>query len=189
MREAKEQQFTAIYETESDAIFRFCLVRVSDRNQALDLTQETFTRLWQSLADGKEMTNHRAFLFTVAHRLIIDWYRKKKAVSLEALYAASEEGGEAAEPADDGAYDSSGFSEEARFLMDRIKELGSSYRDAIYLRFVEGLPPPMIGEILGISANTASVRINRGLEELRRICGYDKNGDSLPRKNGSTISK
>lgn len=168
-----EQQFTSIYEAESDGIFRFCLIRVSDREQALDLTQETFSRMWQSLTQGKEMTNHRAFLFTVAHRLIIDWYRKKKAVSLEAM-STDEEGRESYDPPDERAYDEMGLNEEARFILSKINELGPSYEQAVYLRFVEGMSPPEIGKILGISANAVSVRINRGLQELRKITGYDK---------------
>jgi len=67
-----------IYKADSDAIFRFCLVRVSDREQAMDITEETFLRLWKSLLDGKEILNNKAFLFTLARHLIIDWYRKKK---------------------------------------------------------------------------------------------------------------
>lgn len=78
-------KFEAIYSKESDAIFRFCFIRVSDREQALDITQETFLRLWQSLHSEKEITNTKAFLFTVARRLIIDWYRKKKSFSLDSM--------------------------------------------------------------------------------------------------------
>ena len=77
--------FTEIYDKESDAIFRFCVTRVSSREQALDLTQDTFVRLWRSLIQGQEIRNPRAFLFTVAHRLIIDWYRKKKPMPFEEL--------------------------------------------------------------------------------------------------------
>ncbi|MEK7642161.1 MAG: sigma factor-like helix-turn-helix DNA-binding protein, partial [Patescibacteria group bacterium] len=45
--------------------------------------------------------------------------------------------------------------------------------DAVYLRFVEGLSPPEIAEIIGISTNATSVRITRGLEKLRTLTGYD----------------
>jgi RNA polymerase sigma-70 factor (ECF subfamily) len=183
---AINQQFTAIYEDESDGIFRFCLIRVSDREQALDLTQETFSRLWQSLIQGREMTNHRAFLFTVAHRLIIDWYRKKRPTSLEAL-SSDDETRESYDPPDDAAYDASGVNEEGRFLLSKISQLGHSYEHAVYLRFIEGLSPPEIGEVLGISANAASVRINRGLQELRKITGYEKNGD--PKNNEAKIAE
>lgn len=164
--------FNSTYATESDAIFRFCLVRVSDREQALDLVQETFTRLWVTLSSGKEMSNSRAFLFTVAHRLIIDWYRKKKSISLESL--SNEESGESFDQPDEATLSTNlELRSEGRFLLEKINELNPSYKQAVYLRFVEGMTPPEIGEILGVSANAASVRINRGIRELRKITGYD----------------
>lgn len=171
-QDSLKSSFNTTYEAEADAIFRFCLVRVSDREQALDLTQETFTRLWTTLSSGKEMSNSRAFLFTVAHRLIIDWYRKKKPLSLESL--ANEESGESYDQADEMTSGTGlELGAEGRFLLEKIRELNPSYRQAVYLRFAEGLSPPEIGDILGISANAASVRINRGIRKLRKLTGYD----------------
>lgn len=171
-QDSLKSTFNATYTAEADAIFRFCLVRVSDREQALDLVQETFTRLWKTLSSGKEMSNSRAFLFTVAHRLIIDWYRKKKSLSLESM--SNDESGESYDQADEATmYTGLEMGSEGRFLLEKIRELNPSYRQAVYLRFVEGLSPPEIGDILGISANAASVRINRGIRELRKLTGYD----------------
>ena len=170
--DSSQLTFDKLFQSESDAIFRFCVLRVSDREQARDLVQETFLRLWQTLEKGTEMTNARAFLFTVAHRLVIDWYRKKKAISMQALADPTTE--EAYDPADEGTLpENLELGSEGRYLMDKIKELNDSYRQAVYLRYAEGLSPPEIGEILGISANAASVRVNRGLQELRRLTGYD----------------
>lgn len=167
-------KFEKIYSSESDAIFRFCLVRVSNREQALDITEETFLRLWQSLSLGKDILNARAFLFTVSHRLIIDWYRKKKSVSLEGImHKESEEGGEFGyDIADEKTKDSLELGAEGRYLLSKIGELSKTYRHPVYLHFVEGLSPKEIGDILKISANAASVRVNRGLLELRKITGY-----------------
>jgi len=171
-------KFEEIYTKESDAIFRFCFVRVSNREQALDITQETFLRLWQSLQGKKEILNSRAFLFTVARRLIIDWYRKKKSFSLDKIISDRQEN-------EDG-YSSDIIDEkttkekiyqgaEGRFLLDKINELPHSYRHTVYLRFVEDLSPPEIAEILKISVSAASVRINRGIRELKKITGLDDN--------------
>ncbi len=63
---------------------------------------------------------------------------------------------------------------EGRYLIDKINELSPDFRDPVYLRFVENLLPQEIAAILNISANTASVRITRGLEELRKKAGYNK---------------
>jgi RNA polymerase sigma-70 factor (ECF subfamily) len=164
--------FKKIYEDESDIIFRFCLVRVSNKEQALDLTQETFLRFWKSLQEEKEILNTKAFLFTVANNLIIDWYRKKKSLSLDSIVNNEKE---PYDFLDEKTVNSIEVKAEGRFLLSKIGELSHTYKDAVYLRFVEDLSPQEIGKILNISANAAGVRINRGLEELREKTGYDIN--------------
>jgi RNA polymerase sigma-70 factor, ECF subfamily len=175
MKADMNHTFETIYEKESDSIFRFCLVRVSDREQALDITQETFLRLWQSLQKGEDIRNSRAFLFTIAHRLVIDWYRKKKSLSWDKIFVKEDTEIDVVD--EKTTEDNLSTLAEGRYLMDKINELSPSYRDPVYLRYVEDLSPPEIGEILGISVNAASVRINRGIDELRKKTGYDKTND------------
>lgn len=164
--------FEATYKENTDAVFRFCLTRVSNREQALDITQETFLRVWQSLSKGDEVMNMKGFLFTIAHRLIIDWYRKKKSVSLEKIMYQDKEV-EYDVPDNKTLGEEISLGAEGRYLLDKIKELTPNAQQPVYLRFVEGLSPKEIGDILGISANAASVRLNRGLLELRKKTGYD----------------
>lgn len=166
-----KNMFEEVYKEESDAIFRFCLVRVSSREQAMDITQETFLRFWQSLSLDKKILNNKAFLFTIARRLVIDWYRKKKSLSIEDI----EEGGEEFVLPDEETSEKNLFAGvEGRYVLDKIKELPDSYREPLYFRFVEDLSPPEIAEILGVSVNAASVRINRGIIELRKIVADDE---------------
>lgn len=163
--------FETIYESDSDAIFRFCLIRVSDREQALDITQEVFVRLWQTLGKGEELSNHRAFIFKVAHNLVIDWYRKKKSLSLEKIIESKED--QDYEFPDETTLDNLDLEPEGRFLLEKIKELPGGEKNPAYLRFVEDLTPGEIAKILGISVNAASVRVNRALLELRKKTGYN----------------
>ncbi len=165
--------FENTYKNQSDAIFRFCLLRVSNREQALDITQETFLRLWQTLAADKEVLNDKAFLFTIARNLIIDWYRKKKSMSLDRMLQNDREE-TPFDVVDKTTLDNLELGPEGRYLLDKIQELSPTARDPVYLRFVEGLSPQEIAEILGISTNAASVRLNRGLSELRKITGYNQ---------------
>lgn len=168
--------FEEIYNNESDAIFRFCMIRVSDREQALDITQETFLRLWQNIAQNNEIKNNRAFLFTIAHHLVIDWYRKKKSISFKDMQDRNGDEDENSDydPPDKDTTEKSFFGFEGRNLIEKINELSAIYKDPVYLRFVEDLSPGEIGKILGITSNAASVRINRGLAELREKTGYNK---------------
>jgi RNA polymerase sigma-70 factor (ECF subfamily) len=164
------QQFQEVYSTESDAIFRFCLLRTSDHDLALDLTQDTFMRFWDSLCKDKDIKNCRAFLFAVARNLVIDWYRKKKAVSLDEMLGDDNTNGGGALLSVDSAVE---IEAEAKYLIRQINALDPTYRDVVYLRCVEGMKPKEIAAIVGESANVVSVRINRGLNHLRKIMHYE----------------
>ncbi|MDP2641902.1 MAG: sigma-70 family RNA polymerase sigma factor [bacterium] len=161
-----DEFFVEIYNRESDAIFRFCLLRTSDREVALDFTQDMFMRFWKSLAFGKEIKNHRTFLFTIARNVIIDWYRKKKPFSLESLMENTQDGRSSFQLV---AREDVEMETEAEFLIKKIGELPEPYSNAVYLRCVEELKPRDIAKILGESANVISVRISRGLERLREM--------------------
>lgn len=166
------REFAEIYNREADAVFRFCLIRTSDRDMALDFTQDTFMRFWNSLQSGKKINNSRTFLFTIARNIIIDWYRKKKSVSLESLLenVGSDKSVFTATAREDVEIEA-----EAEYLIRKIAELDEPYQNAVYLRCVEELKPREIAEILNESANVISVRISRGLEQLRSML-HMKNG-------------
>jgi RNA polymerase sigma-70 factor, ECF subfamily len=156
-----KESFLQSFDAYSDAIFRFCLVKTSNKEMAEDLTQETFMRYWLSLKDGKAMTNTRSFLYTIANNLVIDWYRKKKASSLEVL----EENGY--EPPDTGTPSALGNAQWHEVL-EVIQDLEDKDREVLLLRYVEGLDPKDIAEITQETANAISVRINRAIEKVQK---------------------
>ena len=133
-------------------------------------------KYWDAISNsdgkiGKKIDNDKAFLFTITRHSIIDWYRKKKAVSLDSLQEDNEDGEEFA-LIDDGAKASVELDAESRFLISKIRELPDTSEQILYLRYIEDLKPKEIADILNIKENTVSVRIHRALEELRKITGY-----------------
>jgi len=163
-----EKAFLKAYDEYADAIFRFCMVKVSDRERALDLTQDTFTRVWEYSTKGNEISNWKPFLFRTAHNLIIDYYRKKKSVSLDEMeeevgFLPSETAGIPAE-----------VYAEYNIALQKLNELDETYRDPVMLRVVEGLSPRDIAETLGISENVVSVRVHRGVAKLREIANENR---------------
>ncbi|MFZ2523584.1 MAG: RNA polymerase sigma factor [Minisyncoccia bacterium] len=168
-----KKRFETVYFNESDAIFRYCFFRVSNREVCTDLVQEIFMRYWDTLVSDKEVNNDRAFLFTISRNLIIDYYRKKKSVSLDSIL---EETGDASIVIMDDKNDPK-ISAEGRFVLEKIDELASQDRQVVYLRFVEGMRPIEIAEVLQVSANVVSVRLNRALDKLREITGIDIDKD------------
>lgn len=157
-----QDDFMAAYAEYNDAIFRYCLAKTSNRDKALDLAQDTFTKAWQYLAEGKEVGEMRPFLYRIASNAIIDEYRKKKTVSLDAL---TDEGFDHADDADEAAKHESAF--EGSQALAALETLDPKYRDVLMMRYVEDMAVKEIAAALGESENTISVRIHRGIEKLR----------------------
>lgn len=156
-----KDEFLKAFEEYGDAIFRFCIVKTSNKELAEDLTQETFMRFWRALADGKKMRNSRSFLYTIANHLIIDWYRKKKTTSLDSRMEAGfqpteEKGDDTGEPA------------EYKEALESMQGLSEGDKEILLLRHIEGLPPKEIGKVLDIPANVASIRIHRATKRLKK---------------------
>jgi RNA polymerase sigma-70 factor (ECF subfamily) len=166
----EKKWFSDIYEEESDSLFRFCLIRTSDRERALELTQESFARMWQAVVAEKPIDNPKAYLYVVARHLIIDWYRKHKSVSLERIVARTEDedGTPPLEVPDAEAMRQMEVDADASRALDALREIEPQYREVIFLRFFEGMQPHEIADIMGVNSNIVSIRITRGLEALRR---------------------
>ncbi len=163
-----KNQFIALYHAESDRLFRFCALRVSNREQAIDIAQDSFMKLWNAaVKSDKEIENPRALLFAIAHNLIIDWYRKKKSLSLDELTDPDGEG--SCMQFSDESHLTIEVESEGKLLIQKIASLAPIYQQAVYLRFVEDMQPKEIAKVLGVSANVASVRIDRGIKDLQKL--------------------
>ncbi len=155
-----EQTFNELYEANADSIFRMCLFKTSDREVALDLSQDIFTRMWAYLVKGNEVENLRAFLFTIARNRIKDYYKKKKTITLT---KAGIDGVEEFIP------DSVVTSDRAEIveLIELIQNLPSQHAELIQLRYIEGLPIEEIALIYNVRPNTLAVKIHRILHSIR----------------------
>ena len=158
-----EREFLKAYDAFSDAIFRHCYFRVYDREHAKDLTQETFVRAWEYAAQGNGIKNIRAFLYRVAHNLIVDAARKRgRETSLDALQEQGFDPGTSQDAAVHGRID-------AARMLHVVDRLEPQYREVILLRYIDGLGPKEISQILGESPNVVPVRLHRAIKELRQI--------------------
>ena len=165
-----ETEFLSAHEEHADALFRHCVIRIRDKELAADIVQETFTKTWDYLAKGKKIEHIKAFLFRVANNLIVDFSRRKKSSSLDSMI--DEDGFEAI---DESLKDPAeiGDAREAMKLLSKLEEL---YRVAISMRYVDGLSPREISQILRVSENVVSVRIHRGIERLKKMAINPRRG-------------
>lgn len=159
----QEKIFIESFSKYGDAIFRFCIVKVSNVELAEDMTQEVFTRYWQYLRDDKTMTNTRSFLYTIANNLAKDWYKKKKSDSLDLkMESGFIPKDMAADPE---------IMAECQEVLHAIKDMEENDKQVLLLKYVEGLTPKDIAEALAETANVISVRLNRATKKLQQKLG------------------
>ncbi len=151
-----KKAFIKTYDTYADVIFKHCYFRVFEREKAQELMQETFMKVWKYIADGNEVKNIRALLYTTANNLVIDYVRRKKESSLEFM---QEEYG--FDPEDKKAFSRLRHAVEVEALQLVIKKLEPEYKQVVIMRYIDGLPPREIAKILGENQNVISVRIHR----------------------------
>ena len=162
MTQTMEDRFLEAYDQYGDAIFRFCYAQTGRRELALDITQDTFARAWRYLAEGRTIADMRPFLYATARHAIIDRARKTSTQSLDTL---REEGFDIA---DDRALDPL-LSATAAHVVRILEKLEQPYREAVALRYIDDLMPREIAKLTGEKENTISVRITRGIQQLKEL--------------------
>lgn len=168
----RAKKFAEIFEAHVDELFRHCALRLSDRDRALDIVQETFLRAWEYAARGETIRSYRPFLYRILNNLIVDEYRKHTSQSLDAILE-NEERLSAAErdllrdPVD--ALENAMVRYEGALVLHALEKLPEPYRAVIVFRYIDGLSPGEIARTTNESENAISVRIHRGLEKLKKI--------------------
>lgn len=164
------QQFADAYERWSDELFRHAALRLSDRERALELTQECFLKTWQYIERGEEVRELRPFLYRTLKNLIIDEYRKMKSFSLESMVDEETGDTEVLMPPDEtNTLEAAVERFDGARALEALQELPDAYKEVLALRYVDGLTPKEIADIVGGSENAVSVRIHRGLKKLKAI--------------------
>jgi RNA polymerase sigma-70 factor, ECF subfamily len=160
-----ETQFIAAFNDYADSIFRYCYLRVSDRELAKELVAETYLKAWRSISDNPEpVINWRAFLYRIAGNLVIDHYRRHSSLSLDLL---AEQGFEPVDETEQ-AVNPERKAETRRILL-KLEELDDKHREVLMMRYVDDMQVKEIAALLNQSENVVSVRINRAIKQLRQV--------------------
>jgi len=130
--------------------------RVHESAAVDDILQDVFLKAYTSLHTVKSHGSITAWLFRIAANAIVDHYRSQKPwADLPDQLAAPE-------PV------RNYVAELATCLQPLISELPESYRSALVLSEIEGMPQKQVAKRLGISLSGTKSRIQRGREKLRQ---------------------
>lgn len=154
------KEFTALYREYAVRVYRYIYARVSNQQDAEDLTSQVFEAALTGLNGFGGRKNFSAWLFTIARNKVVDSYRKKSSnIPLDVAQNM---------PAD--TPDPLGVildNETLHHLSTMVNELAPDKQELIHLRFAGNLTYTEIGEILGKSENAVKMSVHRLLRQLQ----------------------
>jgi RNA polymerase sigma-70 factor (ECF subfamily) len=172
IRDGDEAAFQEIVRRYRNPITNFVYRMLDDYERSVEITQETFIRVYTSASRYQANYSFSTYIYRIATNLAISELRRRKRRKLVSLFSPfTNDDGETVEidPPDGGILQDEALIEQERrrAVARAITSLPEKYRAAIVLRDVEGLSYDRIAEVLKLSEGTVKSRINRARNLLK----------------------
>lgn len=146
----------------SDGVYRFILHNIRDKDDAKDIVQDTFEKLWMTYMNVNYETA-KSYIFTTAYRTMVDKIRRgKKSAKMEEadLNILKNE---------------NQYSDVKQILNEAVSKLPEVQKSVIMLRDYEGYSYDEIGTITGLNESQVKVYIYRARNFLKDYIGSMQN--------------
>ena len=147
-------QFNQCVEQYADRLFRFAFSSLRNREQAEDVVQESFARVWEKVKTV-DFAKAKFYLFTTAHHAMIDEVRRHQQMSdIEELATLADPKG-------------TPYPDVNEILHKALATLPEAQRNALLLRDYEGYSYQEIGDITGMTEAQVKINIFRARTALK----------------------
>jgi len=158
-----QEAFAQLYEQHFDRIYRYVALRIGDKIEAEDMTQQVFINALQSISSFKwKGIPFSAWLFRIAHNQVVDYLRKKAkraTVPLDESRASSDSNPQlVAEHRLD-----------IEQLLSATKRLTEAQREVISLRFAGELSIVQVAKVMGKSQGAVKALQHSAIVALRKV--------------------
>ena len=161
--QAGDQQATRayaiLYKRHAPGVHAFLAARLRDREEAQDLCQQIWLKVWELLGTHFTAQHFRGWVFQVSRNLLIDHIRRKRHVTVSDEHDPIDYRGEALE-------EQFAIDERIAFLQPCVDALPQDRKQVVEARLA-GSSFDDISESLGIPSNTAMTRFHRAKDQLR----------------------
>lgn len=168
--EGDERAYRELVQRFQRPVYSVAFRMVRSAEDAEDVTQETFVRVFRSLARYDPTRSFEAWLFTITTRLCIDLMRRRKVRPVSLSYQDPESGeDQTIDVVDPGLKpdETTSNAEEERRTKDLIDALPPHYRIVVMLRHQQDLSYDEIAETLKLPLGTVKARIHRARALLK----------------------
>ena len=157
-----EEAFTMLYEEYFDKIYRYVALKIGDRIEAEDLTQQVFVKALKSISSFRwKGIPFSAWLYRIAHNQVVDYFRKKKRYTTTPLDESMK--GSDIDPQ---------LAAERKLDIEQVllasQGLTEAQREVISLRFSSELPIAEVARIMSKSEGAVKALQHSAIIALRK---------------------
>ena len=161
-QQGDKEAFARLYESHFNKIYRYVALKIGNKTEAEDMTQQVFLKALQSISSFKwKGTHFAAWLFRIAHNLVVDHLRKKSKVVTTPLDDSLTSGG-----------DNPQLVTEHRLNIEQLvsatKRLTKAQREVISLRFAGELPVAKVAKVMGKNEGAVKALQHSAILALRK---------------------
>jgi len=172
------QAYEQLFNQYNRGIYNLIFQMVRNDQDAADLTQDVFVRVWKSLPRLQAPEAFPSWLYRVATNLTRNWIRDNSRVRHESLdqpFAGDEDEGTTREIPDVSGDPSAVTQTRATqdVVQRAIQGLSPDHRAVVTLHHLEGMPVEEIARVMDCSVGTVKSRLSRARDHLKRkLAGY-----------------
>lgn len=161
----RQEEFRLIYDKFYDDIFRYCLRRVPNVNEAEDLLADIFTVAWSKFDSLKVVDEALPWLYTIARNVTNNHWRKNgtKLKLFNKLHNKKNQSNIDA----DSTFNDADVS--TQYIFDALNKLKPNDREILRLSCWEELNTREIALVLGVSENAVNIRLHRSKDRFGKI--------------------
>jgi len=171
LRRGDTTAFDAVFAGYRRRLYSYLVRMTRRRDVAEDLLQETFLRLAQHAKKLEPETRLGAWLFTVAHRLVVSWGRAQAVRNQLAGDLPARDTAHDAHSGDRSPLEALADSQAQLALERAFAALAPAYREVALLVGVEGLSPTEVAQILGQKPDAIRQRLARARTQIAEALG------------------
>lgn len=162
-----------IYECYHRDVYHFALYYTNNKQEAEDITQETFVKIMKSISSLKEPEKLKTWILSIARNTAMDLHRKRKFVRLFPEWVFDKE--------KDSVTPEELLIQKGEWteLQNALLKLKHQYRTVVILRGLKELSIKETAEILGCSESKVRVDYHRALQHLKKQILKDEEGWGL----------
>ena len=169
-RRGDDRAFEEVYARYAGMVYSLALRLAGDPDEAADLTQEVFLRIYRHLGTFRGRSSLKTWVYQVG----LNQCRSRLGRVRPDTQPLAEEGAEGVRPLPDPGRDPESealAADTGRRVGEALAALPLAFREAVVLRDLEGLGYEEIAALVGVPVGTVRSRIARGREQLRGLLG------------------